>query len=286
MSAAQHDGDVDDLTALALSARDGDRDALELLCRRMQQPVYRLALRFTGHPVDAQDACQEVLVRLVTNLASFEGRSRFTTWMYTVATRQLIRTARRPVEASVAGPEAFAAFLDSNVGATWSTEDEAAYRELCADVRLSCTYGMLLCLSREQRIAYILGDVLGFTDRESAEVTGVSAPAHRQRLARARAIMRELMAHRCGLVREEHPCRCDRLVDASIRHGLLDPASPAFARHAGVALPITTTTLERAARELDLALATAEVFRADPAFEAPTQVWAGLASAMPALLDG
>jgi RNA polymerase sigma factor (sigma-70 family) len=278
------DRDLDELSALAVAAQDGDRDALEALCRRIQQPVYRLALRFTGHPADAQDATQEVLIRVVTHLGSFEGMSRFTTWLYTVAVRQLMRSTRRRVEASVLGPEQFAAFVDRNAGAAWSTEQEAAYHELCADVRLSCTYGMLLCLSREQRVAYLLGDVLGFTDIEGATVCDITPAAFRQRLARARATMRELMGHRCGLVRAENPCRCDRLIGASIDHGLLDPAAPSFARHAGVTLPITTTTLDRAAAELDLALATAEVYRASPRFEAPEAVWDALASAIPELL--
>lgn len=71
--------DLDDTTVLALAAREGDREALEELCRRLQGPMYRLCLRFTGHPADAEDAAQEVLVRIVTHLSSFEGRARFTT---------------------------------------------------------------------------------------------------------------------------------------------------------------------------------------------------------------
>jgi len=279
------DRDLDELTAVALRARDGDRAALDDLCRRLQQPVYRLALRFTGHPIDAQDAAQEVLVRIVTQLGSFEARSRFTTWMYTVATRQLLRSARRTVEASVAGPEAFGEFVDRHVGDPWSTEDEVAYRELCADVRLSCTYGMLLCLSREQRVAYVMGDLLGFTDVEAAAICDVAPAAFRQRLARARATMRDLMGRRCGLVRAANPCRCDRLVGASVEHGLLDPGAPAFARHAGVTLPIPITTLERAAAELDLAVAVAEVHRSSPRFESPAALWEELAPSLRELLS-
>lgn len=278
------DRDLDDLTALALRAGEGDRVALEELCRSVQQPVYRLALRFTGHPADAEDAAQEILVRIVTNLASFEARSRFTTWMYTLATRQLLRSVKRPTEASVLGPDAFGEFVDRNIGDPWSTEDEVVHRELCAEVRLACTYGMLLCLSRDQRIAYLMGDVLGFTDVEGALVCEVSPAAFRQRLSRARAAMRDLMGRRCGLVRADNPCRCDRMVEPSVAHGILDPATPAFARHAGVVLPLATETLEGAAAELDLALATAEVYRASPWFDAPAQLWTELSAALPRLV--
>lgn len=277
--------DLDDATVLALAAREGDREALEELCRRLQGPMYRLCLRFTGHPADAQDATQEVMVRIITHLSSFEGRARFTTWAYTLAVRQLARTARRQAEASVAGPKAFSAFLDRHVeDRRWDPEDQAVYQELCADVRLSCTYGMLLCLSRGARVAYLLGDLLGFTDVDGAEICGITPAAFRQRLARARAVMRELMGRRCGLVREANPCRCDRLVVASQDRGVLDPRRPAFARHAGVELPITVTTLQSAAAELDVAVACAQVYRSDPTFVAPPVLWSRLAAAIPTLV--
>jgi RNA polymerase sigma factor (sigma-70 family) len=279
------DRDLDDLTSLALAAREGDRAALERLCREMQQPISRLALRFTGAPADAEDAAQEVMIRLVTQLGSFEGRSRFTTWACTVAVRQLLRRVRRPVEASVVGPETFAAFIDRHAAdPAWEPATQLEYEELCADVRLSCTYGMLLCLSRVQRMAYLLGDLLDLSDSQAAAICEISRAAFRQRLARARAVMRQLMGERCGLVRAENPCRCERLVRASTEMGILDPSDPRWARHGAVVLPIETTTLETAARELDLAVAAAEVYRSDPSFAAPPAVWAGIAAAIPTLL--
>jgi RNA polymerase sigma factor (sigma-70 family) len=99
------DADLDELTELALRSAAGDRVALGKLCEAMIDPMYRLALRFSGNPTDAEDAAQEVMVRLVTGLSTFEGRSQFTTWAYTVAVRQLQRTKRRPTEQSVAGPD-------------------------------------------------------------------------------------------------------------------------------------------------------------------------------------
>lgn len=278
-------GRIDEMTPLALAAQQGDRDALEQLCRALQHPMYRLALRFTGHPADAEDAAQEVMVRIVTGLSSFEARSRFTTWAYTVAVRQLLRSRARVVERSVAGPEPFGAFIDRHAAdPAWEPANRVEYDELCADVRLSCTYGMLLCLTRDQRVAYLLGDLLGFTDTDGAEVCGITPATFRQRLSRARATMRSLMGERCGLVRATNPCRCDRLVQASLDHGLTARDAPSFARHRGVTLPIEVDTLERAAAELDLASAAAVVHRDAPRFEAPERLWAALSNSMPTLL--
>jgi RNA polymerase sigma factor (sigma-70 family) len=74
----------DELEALADRAASGDSAALSRLVEEVQHPIYRLALRFLGHPEDAKDASQEILVRLVTHLGSFQGRSQFMTWAYTL----------------------------------------------------------------------------------------------------------------------------------------------------------------------------------------------------------
>lgn len=279
------DADLDELTDRALRAAAGDRDALAQLCEELIDPMYRLALRFFGNPSDAEDAAQEVMVKILTGLSTFEGRSRFTTWAYSVAVRQLQRSRQRPVERSVVGPEPFSEFLDRHLNDDpYDTESAVVAAELKADVRLSCTYGMLLCLSREQRASYLMGDLLGFTDVISAEIIGVSPAAHRQRLARARRVMRGLMANRCGLVRKNNPCRCSKLVQPSIDAGILDASDPQWARHRGVSLPLEVETLDRAARELDLATAAAEVYKADPRFQRPDSMWASLVEAMPELL--
>jgi hypothetical protein len=96
--------------------------------------------------------------------------------------------------------------------------------------------------------------------------------------------MRGLVGERCGLVRTENPCRCDRLVAASVDAGIMDPSDPRWASHRGVTLPIETTTIAAAAKELDLAEAAAEVYRTDPSFAAPPAVWEALGDAMPTLL--
>jgi RNA polymerase sigma factor (sigma-70 family) len=200
------------LDELARRAAEGDRETLSTLIRELQHPMYRLALRFLGHPDDAQDACQEILVRIVTHLSGFEGRSKFTTWAYTVAVRSLLRTRRRLVESSVQGAERFAALLHVGMGEVDPTLEEVEYRLLCEEVRISCTYGMLLCLSRPQRDAYLLADVLGLPDREGAELLGCTREAFRQRVSRARRTLRQVIDNRRGLVDPANPCRCGRQI--------------------------------------------------------------------------
>jgi RNA polymerase sigma factor (sigma-70 family) len=219
------------LDPLARRAAEGDRDALTELVRELQHPIYRLALRFLGNPDDAEDACQEILIRLVTRLGTFEGRSKFSTWAYTVAVRSLLRTRKRLYESAVKGAEQYAAALDAGLGDVDPTLEEAEYRLLSEEVRISCTYGMLLCLPRAQRAAYLLSDVLGLTDAEGAAILDCTRETFRQRVSRARRTLRVVIDNRCGLVDPEGPCRCGRQIASGEAAGLIDRARLPLARH-------------------------------------------------------
>ena len=271
-----------DLEQLAADAAGGDSEALAALIKEIQHPVYRLALRFLSHPADAEDAAQEILIRVMTQLSTFEGRSQFMTWVYTVATHMLLRTKKRAVESSVAGPERFARIIDEGLADRDYTAEEAEYNLLCKEIRISCTYGMLLCLSRPLRAAYILGDVLGLPDSDGAGICEISRPAYRQRLSRARRIVRQVIDGRCGLVDSTNSCRCGRQIEASIATGLVDPARLALANHPVVA---DSEVFERATEELDELVAIGNLYRADR-FAAPSEVWVNVKRAFPALAGG
>jgi RNA polymerase sigma factor (sigma-70 family) len=244
--------------------------------------MYRLALRFLGDPHDAQDACQEILIRIVTRLETFEHRSKFSTWAYTVATRSLLRTRRRMVESSVKGADRFAAFLDAGMGDIDTTADEAEYRLLCEEVRISCTYGMLLCLSRPLRAAYLLADVMGVPDVEGAEILECTRATFRQRVARARKTLRYVIDNRCGLVDPANPCRCGRQIAASERAGILRRDHLPLATHPR---EVQRRWVEPAARQLDDVVAIGELYRFDR-FAPPATLWADLQRRFPELLTG
>jgi RNA polymerase sigma factor (sigma-70 family) len=269
------------LDGLARLASDGDREALSELCRELQHSMYRLALRFLGNPDDAQDACQEILIRIVTRLGTFEGRSKFSTWAYTVAVRSLLRTRRRLYESAVRGAEQYAAALDAGLGEVDPTLEEVEYRLLSEEVRISCTYGMLLCLPRPQRAAYLLADVLGLTDGEGAEILDCSREAFRQRVSRARRTLRFVIDNRCGLVDPANPCRCGRQIASSEAAGVIDRTRLPLARHPRHEV---RRWIEPVAKELDAVAAIGDLYRFDR-FAAPTEVWDELQARFPKLLN-
>lgn len=272
------------LDALAYRAVQGDRGALEQLCLEVRDPIYRLALRMLGSPHDAEDAAQDILIQVVTHLGQFEGRARLMNWVYTIATRYLLRTRQRKAEASVGGAEPFARWLDTHLAdSVYGPAEEAELKILEDECRVACAYGMLLCLTREQRVALLLGDVLKLSDREGAEICEVSRATFRQRLARARKTVRFIIAKRCGLIDASNPCSCSRQIGASIGEGILDPQHPVFAAlpRAGGARP---TRFEQAAEQLDDMERFALLIGSDD-FSAPESVWAHVRANAPDLVN-
>ncbi len=216
---------------LVQAARAGSSEALEELVRRHQGFLHNLALRMVYTPEDAEDATQEILVKAVTKLASYEGRSRFRTWLYRIAVNHLLNMQRTRRE----GRLTFAAFAKGLDDAPAEelpdrTQVPVDVKLLVEEARLGCTMAMLLCLDREQRLVYALGEILGASDAVGAEVMDIGRDAFRQKLSRARKDLHGFMNEKCGLVNPSNPCRCEKKTRAFMRAGYVDPANLRFAR--------------------------------------------------------
>src|SRR5262249_22299840 len=154
------------------------------LARAVQPPLYRLALRFLWHPGDAEDATQEILVRLVTRLGTFRGESAFTTWMFSVAFNTLRRFRRSRMEKPRLSFDGFEQDLAQNLSdAPIATTTPVEQALLWEEVKIGCTTAMLLCLDRDQRLAYILGEILELDHQTAAAALRLTPAAYRQRLA-------------------------------------------------------------------------------------------------------
>jgi len=225
-----HDTDTDeDLVDLATA---GDRRALEALLRRQQAWIYNLAFYMLHHRQDAEDATQEILVRVATGLSSFRRASAFRTWAHRIAVNHVLDRKRSRPETVVTGFDCYADYLDRSPDEDFadSGKDSPETALLIEEARISCTMGMLLCLDRQQRMAFLLGEMLETNDVVGAELLGTSRENFRQLLARARAKLSGFMRGRCGVVDPQAPCRCASKTQAFIRDGIVDPKRIQFAR--------------------------------------------------------
>jgi RNA polymerase sigma factor (sigma-70 family) len=247
-------------------AKSGREPALEELVRLVQGRVYRLALRMLWHPEDAKDAAQEILLRVVTRLGSFRGEAAFGTWVYRIAANHLLDARAGPLERMKISFDAFAADLDAGLAEAPLEQARGGVEAgvLLEEVKIGCTLGMLACLDRPHRLAYILGEILGLADREGAQVLEIAEAAFRKRLSRARKAIFDFTRAKCGLVSEAARCRCGKRVERAIELERVDPKHLLFAEGAGGA---RFAEVEAEVARMESARRAAALYRAQPDWE-------------------
>lgn len=222
--------DSTDLELVQASTR-GDRQALERLILRHQPFIYNVALKMTMDPRDAEDATQEILLKVITSLSQFEGRSAFRTWLYRIAFNHILNLKAKPQERMFSSFEGFGEFLDAVPDSDLTQEEALVMKDTVEEVKFSCMSGMLLCLNREQRLVYLLGEVFEVDHKLAGELLELSPDNFRQKLSRARRDLYNFMHNRCGLVDKANPCRCPKKTRGLVQMGVVDPQQLKFNTH-------------------------------------------------------
>jgi RNA polymerase sigma factor (sigma-70 family) len=220
-----------DEARLVQLAAQGDEAALERLLSLHRPWVYNVALRMVHDPDDAEDVTQEVLIKIARGIAAFEGRSSVRTWIYRIVSNHMLNMRRRRAEEEMGSLSDFGVALDGMPDAEPPDPrpDGPELPLILREVEFSCTRGMLLCLSRDQRLAFILGGILLMDSVDGGEAMGISPENFRQLLHRARRDLYAFMEGKCGLVNHSNPCRCARKTRAFINAGVVDPSNLRFA---------------------------------------------------------
>jgi RNA polymerase sigma factor (sigma-70 family) len=244
---------LDEITLpLVQRAVAGERAAMEQIMRALERPFYNLALRMLLSPAEAEDAAQECLLRVATRLAQFEGGSRFSTWAWKVAVNRVLELKRRP-RFTV---EQFSADLADGLEpeAPERPEDLVALGEL----KMGCSRALLNCLEADDRIAFILGEIMGLEGPEAAEILGVPPATFRKRLSRARERLREALAGNCGVFNPSAPCRCHRRLARATALGRVTRGVTSTDR------PLDLVELRDKLSRIGEAVRVAAYYRADP----------------------
>ena len=195
---------------LVEEATSGSRKALDELIRLHEPFIYNVAWKYTNDPDEAKDLSQEVLIKIITKLSSFQGNSSFRTWAYRIVVNTFLQTKRRPMEDRWTGFDHFANELNAIPSPDLSPEEEEEHKLRTKTARTRCMSGMLMCLTREQRLLYLVGDVFKIDHNIGSEVFGLSKDNYRKKLSRTRKDFHAFMNQQCGLVNLDNPCRCSK----------------------------------------------------------------------------
>ncbi|MBO6717190.1 MAG: RNA polymerase sigma factor [Rhizobiaceae bacterium] len=266
-----------DLENLASEAINGDRRALEKLASALKDDIYRLAMRMLSIPSEAEDATQDILIKIVTHLSQFRGESTFRTWAWTIATRHLINAPKGTRESFVTF-ELVEDMIHAGDGLVPLSSEGPETALLAEEVKIGCTGAMLIALDRKDRIAYVLSEIFGLDGAEAAKVLGITPATFRKRLQRSRSRLSTFLMASCGLADPANPCRCRRQIAVNVERGTIDPNHLLFANHpvAGAGQPIASP--KERMREVEEIERAAEIFRSHPHYAAPASVMQGIRS--------
>ncbi len=257
------------LERLSEKAREGDSQALTQLVKSIQDRIYGLSIRMLYYPADAEDATQEILIKIITHLNKFRGESRFITWAYRIAANHLLTTRKRRAERWELSFDEYERAIDEGLAfAGERSYDGPEEKVLVEEAKLACMQGMLMCMKRETRLAYIVGEIFEFSGMEGSRILGVTPETFRQRLSRARRKLKDFLAKKCSVFDPQNPCHCERQVACDVeKRRLINPHNLLFVTH-----PCRARENNEAAQglaEIREMLRVAMIFRSQPDYAAP-----------------
>lgn len=218
-----------ELLVLIEQATAGDKQALETVVLSIQDLVFNLSLRMLGTFPDAEDASQDILLKVITHLSSFKRDSSFSTWVFSIAVNHLKNYkkhmfAKYPLSFEFYGDDIVNGKIDDVPDLTQDVERSILAEEL----KLSCTNVLLQCLDPDSRCVFILGTMFKVDSRIAGDILGISPEAYRQRLSRVRKKVADFLSEYCGEY-GKGSCRCADRVDYAIQNCRISPQHLDFA---------------------------------------------------------
>ena len=212
-----------ELQVLVNKATAGDKAALETLIASVQDIVFNLSLRMLGTFADAEDATQDILLKMITHLSSFRGDSSFTTWVFSIAANHLKNYkkhmfAHYPLSFEYYGDDIENGKIQDVPDLTQNVEKDILAEEL----KMSCTNVMLQCLDTESRCIFILGTMFKVDSRVAGDILKMTPESYRQRLSRIRKKMADFLGQYCGEYGTGR-CRCKDRVNYAIQNHRINP---------------------------------------------------------------
>lgn len=180
----------DDEAVFVAAAKGGDVSAFETLVNRYERKIFRLAQNITQNREDAEDVMQEAFLKAFEHLGEFEGNSRFYTWLVRIAVNQALMKLRKRRPNQVSLDEEIQTEDDSMPREVedWGPTPEQRYGQNEMHKILSTVIGEL---EPGFRVVFQLRDVEELSTEETAEALGLSVPAVKSRLLRARLRLRQ-----------------------------------------------------------------------------------------------
>lgn len=212
-----------DIEKLVKDSVAGNKLSTEKLIRHIQNKVFSLCIRMLWNKEDAQEATQEILIKIITHLSQFKYECKFESWVYRISTNHLIDKKRSDARLKDISFYSFEQdLMSSQVIPSDHERNSPEYSLQLSEIRLSCTTALLQCLDHDLRISYIIGEILELDHKEAAMVLEIAPAAFRKRLERARERVETFTTNVCGVINPSGKCKCSNRLAYAKKCGNVD----------------------------------------------------------------
>lgn len=172
---------------IILQAQNGNQKALAQLVKNYEQTVFNFAFKICRNKERAEHTMQETFLSMVKNISQFSGKSKLSTWLYTVVSNHCLMLARSSKKYGYTSLDDDDSLIDEKNVADWEvTPDRVTENNELKELLDQA----IQKLPHDYRIVFLLRDVEGLSTEETGKVTDLSIPAVKSRLHRARAFLR------------------------------------------------------------------------------------------------
>ena len=169
--------------------------------------ITALSFRMIENRELAQDAAQEAWIEVIKSIPNFRGESKISTWIYTIATRTIRRYLKNEQKYSIRYIKEYLNGDEMHYTYMPDLEEKQWVKEMCD----KCVTGSVHCLTNEERLIYLLYDLIGLDSQEISEILAISDAAIRKKMSRSRQKLHSFLNDQCLLYNPAGECKCRML---------------------------------------------------------------------------
>jgi RNA polymerase sigma factor (sigma-70 family) len=191
--------------------------------KKIWDMVFNLSLGFLHDENAAEEATQDVFLKVNESISTFRHESSLSTWIYRIAYNYLVDQKRSQSREEISF-EAFEQDVDNSK--PFENELRLSKKEMdiyIEQIKIGCTKAMLQCLDPIDRLVFIFGKIFEFSSKDGAEICDMTEDAYRQRLSRASKRITNFMTLNCGQINPNATCHCKKRIRIALERHRINP---------------------------------------------------------------
>jgi RNA polymerase sigma factor (sigma-70 family) len=197
-----------------------NKEELIRLLNGIKDQIFNLSARMLSDVQSAEDATQDIFLKIFNQIGTLKDKAKFKPWALTVAKNHLLNVVKEDARFQHISFDIME--HDCSISLSNSCLTDVADMEkdkMLAELKISCSQAMLMCLTKEERFIYILSSMFELNSIDGGTIMEISPDTYRQKLHRARTKLKNFLEKNCGLINKSATCQCRKRLDYAFSKG-------------------------------------------------------------------